>query len=498
MSTLTTIKYDTANQNQFVHTPSEVLIDGTMTMVDRALPPNELMYASGRVTKDIDLSVSAVKFAYRRGTALWSMANGYDLTDTSGVGYISMNDDSLRDGSTLLENTAHLNFGAVGRYRWKHKANYTGTPAATRHWIASGRSVAANGLGSLIEVSHLTNGNVSIRTGNAAGTATVSTFGAWNPVIGTEYEIEMSINSNLGSASLYVNEVLIGHAAVRIGVEDRDFLYFGCRYINTIAVNGNCFMRDFQVFNTEALEDADSLPRIVRIKEAIESLVEPQMVSQAEGYVFSADDLTINGDSNIKYVLKIETEYKWVTGGNVQTSDGTYAQANTLNEFNASIGAINTAIGDGVKLTLVPILYSGPLGLYSPSVTFTTLEFDFHALPISCEVCNLYGFVKDNCEDIISGTARIRTTVPIHTQGQTIAFDETVDLDPLNGGYFEMPLVIPNYKSLFPTIEANGRSDTYLVQLKWIDVDGKSWSETNEILVTNQAAMNYTDAIVEN
>ena len=136
----------------------------------------------------------------------------------------------------------------------------------------------------------------------------------------------------------------------------------------------------------------------------------------------------------------------------------------------------------------MPILSSGVDGVVSPELVSTTTTYDFFAVPVSCDQCTLYGFVKDNCEDIVSGTVRVWVKKPFSAQGIQNAIEETVEIresDDNSPGYFEIPLVIPDEGTL------------YNYEIKFVDSDGKNWKRKGTLQIPNAATALFNTTIVK-
>lgn len=500
VSTETTLIYDTPNQNEFSHDNTEILIDGTgASLIKRSLTANELLVATGRLTQNSDIGASLPTFL--EGNASWGLTNGYDLSGTGTADYISLNDDSGRDGITPLTPTSHFDFEDIGTVRFKMTPQYSGNPASDLNIFSTANSTEFTGSqiltlsGSQIQFRHVAGGDLRLFTTHATDISTQgSAFGSWSPVSGQEYEFEFNYDTSIG-ASLYIDGVLLGSVGVVSTVNPRDMFVLGASVgFSEAGGASNAFFRDLQIFNTvqHVANFTSEIPRVVNIF-PLESRVEPAEFSLVEGFFSSVDVKTLVGTSDVKYTMKIENNVYWFNGG-VVLSDGSLAESNTLAELTTNAAAITAFVVSGARFTLQPILSSGPLGLYSPLLVSTTLLYDFFAIPVSCTDCVLYGFVKDNCKAITSGTVTVTTKKPILTQGNIITVEEVVTIDPTKDGFFEVELVIPNFKTTTPEL-ANGSQDVYDVLVEWIDSDGDAKSAKYKVLIPNQTSVLFADAV---
>lgn len=479
MSTIKTIVYNDPAQSAFVYNTAEVQIDGSGAMLKRrTLPSNQLVIATGRVQQNADITPTAFNSFYMRGNATWSAGAGYNCDDVTPLSYLSLNDDSVRDGVTPIPNTSHFNFKDIGTVRFKYKPAYSGPPSVSRYIFTTGVSTegSTKGQGSLITMTHDSGtGRITVITRNATDTGTTSSpFGNWFPVAGTWYEFEFNYNSVAGTAQLFIDGNVQSSNSVRIGVNDRDYFYFGNYYSSVGGWTSEGSFRDIEIFNTiqHTSSFVSEIPRVVNLY-PLESRIEPQDFSTSEGLEnFENVTSPLVGDSNIRYCIKVENSLYRISGGMLISSNGTYAESNTVSEIVADKDLVTTFIQNGARLTFSPILYSGVLGLYTPNLISDTLTYDFFTVPVFCETCTLYGFIKDNC-DPVDATVRVYSKKPFLSQGNLISIDETVTTDIAEGGSFEVELVIPDQQTV------------YKFEATWTDSQGVTQTRKYNILIPN-------------
>lgn len=257
-------------------------------------------------------------------------------------------------------------------------------------------------------------------------------------------------------------------------------------------INGKDLIVSLNFEDTETKQEL-TLTQITYVGQvyASESKIIPADSSVAEGF-FGVVEVS-NKPNN--YVIKIEFQEYWLSAtGVLSVSDGTLAQSNAISDWNiqANIDAITAFILSGARITMVPILNAGINNDENVLLESTTLTYDFFAIPVGCDQCTLYGFVTDNCNDIVSGTVTVKTEEPILTQGVTAAFEETVDIRTDVSGFFEMPLIIPN----LPGPVAEEDKDFYLYEAVWIDSDGKEWKQFGTLDIPNQTTVLFNDAFI--
>ncbi len=493
MSTIKTIQYN--NPSNFTYDASEVEINGSEAkLLPLPLQTNEMMVVTADVQTDADRAIDDnVTVRLGNGATRDDSAKEFLLSGTS---YLSLNDDSGRDGVTPLTPTSQFQFGAEGTVRFKVEFNYSGTPATNNYLFTTGESVVTLGLGSVISVYHRNDGILYLNIRNAVASSTPEvSLGAFAPVAGQLYEFEFNTSQNTGASRLFIDGILHGTAGAAVTSATRDYFYFGTNYREDQG-SSDIKVKDIQIINgvTHVANFTSEIPRIVNLF-PLESRIETIETVLAEGFFSSTDVKTLDGTSNVTYVLKIENNLKWINGGAVAASDGSLAQSNTLAELTADAALITAFISAGARIVLHPILSSGPLGAYSPILESTTILYDFFAVPISHVDCVLYGFITDNIKPIQSGTVTVTTKKPILTQGNLISIGEVVNIDPTKDGLFEVELMIPNFKVESGVLVANGNKDLYDVLIEWIDSDGDSQKVKYKVLIPNATSIRLVDAV---
>ena len=243
--TIKTIQYNTSDQNVFAHNTAEILIDGAgASLIRRSLNPSELFVATGRIQLEADISPSLP--IYLSGNTSHTTVDGYDV---GRPGYLSLNDDTNRDGANPLTPTSHFAIDAVGTIRFKTSFSYTQYPAQINAIFTTGNSVG-NSFVSLVSLAHNLQGKLELTTYDAIGSnKTMELFGIFSPVAGQEYEFEFDYNETDTEASLWVDGVLLATVATanRVGVANRDYFYLGSDGTNEDSYNK---FKDIQIFDT--------------------------------------------------------------------------------------------------------------------------------------------------------------------------------------------------------------------------------------------------------
>ena len=477
MGTIKQITYETNNQAVFVHDSTEILIDVNGAAFKLlTLQNNELFVATRRLGTPADRAIGSLT-----GTA----SNGATSTTFGGEEYYDVSGQVV--GRTWRFDGASANFGDTGTIRFKIVPQYSGTPSANRFMFLIAGSSGAND----ISFFHKSDGTISARFNDSSGSLVADvTFGGavYNPTSGQEEEVELNIDTSVSnSIGLFFDGVPFGSlgnvSTSRGPVTD---IYMGSP-IGT----SDYLIRDFQIFDTvqHTSDFTGEIPRVVALYPSLSKII-PAEDSEAEGFdsVFQSISQLENG-SGVGYQMKIGNDFYYLVGP-ILTLIVNDTSTTTPADWTSNASVVTSFISSGIAITMVPVLNSGPDQIGNLLLASTTLEYDFFAILGDCDVCLLFGFVNDNCNDIASGTVRVFTSKPINTQGTITAFDDTVSIRLLDG-FFEIDLIIPN----LPLVSGR-QDDFYRFEAKWIDDDGKSWSVSKKILIPNQATVLYDEDII--
>lgn len=498
---MTTLKnIDLTDQNAFTYNSDEVLIDATgASLILRSLYENETLFATGKVTQNADLGSNLP--IYLRGTALWTNTENYDLKDISGNGFFSLSDDSLIDGVNELLDNEHFNFIDDGCVRFKIKIPYDQTPANERYIFTTGNSAVLSGLGSLISLKHKADGQLNLVTYSEDGLEFESVdIGEWLPVQNSTVEIEFNYDEENTYFSLFIDGALLGGGIVKENTANRDYFYFGTFNDGAATWVSECEISDIQIFNTvQHVEDffLEEIPRIVGIyptSSKIYSLEESSISSIAEFLHLETSILT----AYAQYILRLDGVEYWVNGDGDVVESTSNDESNTVSQIETNLAAINTFIGQSKTIQMLPVLFSGPDALDTPLLEEFSLEYSFYNLVKDCITCRVSGYVKDNCEDILSGKVKIESYGAIITQGKLATIEVEKDI-VVPTGYFEIDVIIPNLKIARTGTTPSLRSETddlFKFSATWEDVDGATHKVDRQIRVPDEDNVTLGDIIV--
>lgn len=487
--------YNTSDQSKFQHNEDELIIDINGARFRKlALVENEMWTATAKLQANADRSINGNVNVFFRGAASWnSEQRYYDLSQVVDNSYLSLNDDTDRDGVDPLYPTSHFDFKKVGTVRFKFKKPYNGAPPETYYIATSGNSVISNGLGGLWSFRHEADGDLILNTRAPDGVEQlIANFGNWVPGISTIAEFEIDYDSENEIAYLFINGALLGSGAVVDGEFVRDFFYFG-QYYTENGFKSSCYVYDIEIFDSvQHTEDfTDEIPRVVRIY-ANNSLIVPTDYSTAEAFDNLEDEVEVDEDGACDYILKVENDFYYVVGTTIfPVVNFIQGETSTAAEFVAAKEAITAFIQPRARITFCPMPYSGIRGDANFLLKSTTLDYDFSDVPATCEKCTLFGFLDNNCKSIVSGTVKVYTAKPIYTQGRVESFIEEVPAIAPNGE-FEMPLVIPN----LPFKEGR-KDDFYYLDADWKDQNGVEHELRKvKIVIPPQATVQLDEEII--
>jgi len=238
--------------------------------------------------------------------------------------------------------------GNVGAIKIKYTPNYSGSPPSNYNIFEFSPTSGNNDRMLLFHAT--TGGTLRLTAYTSVGTIKYSAvaFGAtWNPVAGTEYEIELNWDTVAGAVRLFVNGVLQGAMAVSSYARgsDADRLTIGAGlYPNTDA-----YFNDIVLFSTvqhtSGYTPGYTLPETAFIESKIDL---PLFSYTLVGAIQSLDELSADTVGNVGFIInsKYWNGIAWVA------SDGTFAQSNSEAQVLANISSLVIS-SDTVSVSVV-------------------------------------------------------------------------------------------------------------------------------------------------
>ena len=447
----TTIYYN--NSESLTYDTNEIAVNANDVRLKKlGLLPNELFCATAK------LGEAADRFT---GTDVMTpVGTGTGMTTFAGKQYYNLD---VAGGARYYSIVSSANYAITNNYtiRMKVLAKYNGSPAANSYMLLT-NSGGTNT--NAIILTHLSTGDLRLQIYSSTGVP-LTISAPWSPTMNGEYEIE--IGNSGTSLYLFVDGVLLASSAHTTVAGNRATFRIG----TDVGTSGTSkfLMRDLQIFNTvqHTGNFSSEIPRVVNLY-SNSAKVESASYLIAQGFT----SMSANETGNIKWIVKVENAPLYLLGGVLIASDGTYIQANTITELNTGNAVISAYIANGARVNFIPVLNSGAEGATESVLISADFFYDFFAIPNDCATCFVYGFLTDNCVDIVTGTVRFFSKKPFAVSGSTAVIDVTVN--PEAGGFYGTELIIPdnNYPINF--------------EMNFTDVDGKVWKDKGTIIIPQQ------------
>jgi len=231
----------------------------------------------------------------------------------------------------------------VGCIRFKVTPNYSNAPSGDRWFFAICK--AHNDVKNTIELRHSNSGAyLRLHVYDKDGNFVVEHLcGIWNPIAGTEYEIEVNWDFTTGATRLFINGVQNGSTCVSTCLRDSNIglLRIGSDYDNGSSTYSDFKINDFLVFSTvqHTSNYTSNWSNIYEYDYVESSVILPEMEHTLPGDLTTFDSFVTVESGNPRYTLQIgrSGNYLYWNGSAWVTSDGSYAQANDEATFNAHV-----------------------------------------------------------------------------------------------------------------------------------------------------------------
>jgi hypothetical protein len=241
----------------------------------------------------------------------------------------------------------------IGCFRFKYKPNYSGAPA-TDKYLLSQYDIGAVTTNSL-ELWHINSGALRLNIYDSANNIIFAgACGAWSPVSGTEYQMELNFNFSTSQTRLFVENKSngqmeqLGSTITGTGTRSAvNFLNIGSGRQGTQTADGE--FSDLEIFSTVQHTTNHAAGYILPEKDYIETIVQCPIQS----YLYNIASLgapTITSINAPKYIVN---GYYW-NGAAWAASSNTYATAMTAAAWIANIATFPGAqLGNGVTVKVV-------------------------------------------------------------------------------------------------------------------------------------------------
>ena len=304
--------YDSANVE---------FVGGILQQKDQR-PVASLVGATYTSTKDLSWASGGTLAAIDVGTPVLS---GGKLVCLGGG-----NNGVRYDGAPEVGTSA----GNIGAVRFRYTPNYSGTPAANYNLIEF--SPPSGNAGRMLILHSASGGTLRLTAYTSAGTVKHSAVvfgGAWSPVAGTEYELELNWDTIAGTVRLFVNGVLQG--AMPVSSYDRGTaatrMHVGA---GTVYPATDASFNDVLVFSA-AQHTSNYTPgySVVENVYATSKADLPLFNYTGPDSITSLSSLITTEVGNVRHVIG----NRYWNGSSWVASNGSYAQANDKATVNANL-----------------------------------------------------------------------------------------------------------------------------------------------------------------
>lgn len=311
---------------------------GKASQVDQA-PTNLIAGNNFNVGKDLAFGVGTLTGTLNGGATV--SGGRADITGYSAGKNITYNGDNFTATDVFTINLIVT-------------PNYTGSPSSEVTYIDIYEG--SSSLNNRIAIYHATNGNLTVRAYDTAGSIIFNKVSAWSPSSGTTYEIELNANVTTGVMNVFLNGVSIAsgtHTGTRSSA-GLTVISSGLNYLSSGV--GNHYLNQLAIYNvvkhtsgytppTVTLEDYKYLESTVQI---------PARSYSGIGSFVAFTNLTPTVTASPQYSFAVDggSFYYW-NGSAWAVSDGTFSQsatsANSVSNF-ATFPGMNGATSFIVKV----------------------------------------------------------------------------------------------------------------------------------------------------
>jgi hypothetical protein len=284
----------------------------------------------------------------------------------------------------------------TGCIRFKLTTNYSGNPGSIQSFVIISKTDgdATNAI-KIFQSSTL----LFVTINNNVGGTIVSNAETWNPVIDTEYEIELNWDITTGETRLFVDGVQLGSTLTNTGIRSSDIGLLRAGADTGGSNSSNFFINDLIVFDT-VQHTSNYTPDWSNIYETIyveSSVILPEMEHAGAGTIKLFNSFLTTETESPRYTLQIgrSGDYLYWTGSAWVVSDGTYSQANDAATFNTNCGSLDV---DGENYGQFKIIFPGTNTQNSVDELTANINVDIGYLTTNPTIEMITGFRTDGLE----------------------------------------------------------------------------------------------------
>jgi hypothetical protein len=238
----------------------------------------------------------------------------------------------------------------VGCVRLKYTPNYSGAPSLPRGLFSLSKTEAT--LQNAIYLYHHSNGNLYTAIYNASGVVIFNdSMGAWNPVSGTEYEIELNWDITTGASRLFIDGTQFGATITGTGVRTSEVVFckIGAAYNSTLITDAE--FDDVVIFST--VQHTANYTKGYTLQDYIyleSEIVLLPFTYSGPGLIKALTDLVVVLSGSPRFT----TENKYWNGSIWTASNGSYAQANDSTTIVSNLNSLNV---DGEEIIAISVVF---------------------------------------------------------------------------------------------------------------------------------------------
>lgn len=381
-----TTKFDFSNPSDY--TLTDIDISGAMASLSLVSNPGQTF--SQPLTSSTGFSFDSSKTSISGGVlsqvdlrpanATFFAAYDNSINANWGNGSLTASNNGSVLGTDVLQllggvSTKYIDYSAtanaqstqVGCVRLIYIPNYSGTPSTYQLMYR-----ACQGIGSennLVAFFHNITGTLSIRLFDASASSIISAdFGAFSPVAGTRYEIELNWDITSGATRLFVDGTQLGSTLTQTGTRTSNIGLIRIGEDSTLigaSAYANFSITNVLVFSTVQHTSNYSAPSPVPSSTAFsgDTIVFPIFSYSGLGDLVDFSGFTTASDVNAPgYILN---NLFW-DGMDWVSSDGTYSETNTKAQIIANIDSLPN--NDVLEITVVTQSGSSAMSITGPLV----------------------------------------------------------------------------------------------------------------------------------
>lgn len=239
---------------------------------------------------------------------------------------------NLTGGSATWAAAGNADSAQTGCVRFRVTPNYSGSPSAYQVFVAE---APASGIDDFDEIFHAPDGSFHIFLSGTTGTIIVdANLGAWSPVAGTEYEIELDYDLTTGATRLFIDGVQFGATQTQTGSRSAPLdLYLGR---DTATYASNFKIRNLEIFSTVQHTANYSVPSALPNSTIYiaDTVTFPTQSYSGAGTIQAFTAFTATDANTPHYTVN----GKYWNGSAWVASNGSYAQSNPVAVINTNIG----------------------------------------------------------------------------------------------------------------------------------------------------------------